>query len=61
MAAMQSIKRDNGKPAGVRPTHLVVPPELEGDGRRILKALNPDGGTNEWADSTKLIVTPWIT
>lgn len=58
--AMQSFKSDAGKPLAIKPTHLVVPPALEGDGLRILKALNPDGGTNEWAASTKLIVSPWF-
>jgi phage major head subunit gpT-like protein len=57
---MQSMKNDDGTPLAIKPTHLVVPPALEGNGRRLLKALNPDGGTNEWADSTKLIVTPWL-
>lgn len=59
-AAMMEQKGDNGKTLGITPTHLVVPPALEGAGRRILKALNPDGGTNEWADSTKLIVSHYL-
>lgn len=58
--AMQSLKSDSGKVLGIKPTHLIVPPALEGDGRRLLKAVNPDGGTNEWADSTKLIVSPYL-
>ncbi len=58
--AMANFKNDAGKPLGVMPTHLVVPPSLEGAGRRILKSLNPDGGTNEWAESAELIVTPYL-
>lgn len=58
--AMQSLKSDSGKVLNIKPTHLIVPPALEGDGRRLLKAMNPDGGTNEWADSTKLIVSPYL-
>jgi len=58
--AMQSLKSDSGKPLGIRPTHLVVPTDLEGDGRRLLKATTNGGESNEWADSAKLIVTPFI-
>lgn len=59
-AAMLSFKGDSGRPLGVTPTHLVVPPSLEGAGRRLLKAVLADGGTNEWADSAELIVTPFL-
>lgn len=58
--AMQSIKSDSGKPLGITPTHLVVPPSLERDARRLLKALHDQGGTNEWAGSAELIVTPFV-
>ncbi len=37
-AAMMSIKGRDGKPFGVRPTHLVVPPALEQAARAVLKA-----------------------
>lgn len=59
-AAMMGQKGDNGKTLGITPTHLVVPPSLEGPARRVLKALNADGGTNEWADSAKLIVSHYL-
>lgn len=58
--AMMSLKSDSGKPLGITPTHLVIPTMLEGNGRRILNALLPDGGTNEWAGSAELIVTPFL-
>ena len=58
--AMLNFTNDAGEALGVMPTHLVVPPQLEGAGRRILKALNADGGTNEWAGSAELIVTPFL-
>ncbi|KAB2773250.1 MULTISPECIES: Mu-like prophage major head subunit gpT family protein [Brucella] len=57
---MMETKSDNGKPLGIRPSHLVVPPSLEGAGRRILKAMLADGSTNEWAASAELIVTPYL-
>lgn len=58
--AMRSLKNDAGKTLAIRPTHLVVPSALEGDGLRLLKDFNPYGATNEWAASTKLIVSPWL-
>jgi phage major head subunit gpT-like protein len=58
--AMAELKKDNGKPLGVSGTHLVVPPALEGDGRRLLKAVLEAGATNEWAGSAELIVTPHL-
>lgn len=58
--AMANFKSDAGKPLGVMPTHLVVPPSLEGAGRRILKAMAENGATNEWAGSAELIVTPYL-
>jgi phage major head subunit gpT-like protein len=60
-AAMQSIKSDSGKPLGITPTHMIVPPSLEGAGRDILKSLLGTGGeSNKWAGSAELIVTPLI-
>ena len=58
--AMMNLKSDSGKPLGIIPTHLVVPASHEGNGRRLLNALLSDGGTNEWAGSAELIVTPFL-
>lgn len=59
-AAMMAQKGDNGKTLGITPTHLVVPPELDPAARRLLKATNSGGGTNEWADSAKPIVSHYL-
>lgn len=60
-AAMMAFRGDNGRPLGIRPTHLVVPPSLEGAARELLTSALAEGGeTNEWAGSAKLIVTPWV-
>lgn len=62
--AMMTLRGDHGQLLNVRPTALVVPPELEGAALRLLKngsTIVEVGGqhvavTNEWADSAKLIV-----
>ncbi len=48
------------KPLGIMPSHLVVPPSLEGKARRLLVALSENDGSNEWAGSVELIVTPFL-
>lgn len=60
-AAMMAFKGDQGRPLGVRPTLLVVPPSLEGAARDIIVADTLDGGgTNPWKGSAELVVTPWL-
>lgn len=60
-AAMMSFKADGGKPLGIVPNLLVVPPTLEGAGRKILNnALTTGGATNEWAGTAELLVVPWL-
>jgi phage major head subunit gpT-like protein len=49
---------------GLSPTHLLVPPSLEGAGRRLLnsqlKETESGSVSNEWAGSAELIVTPYL-
>lgn len=60
-AALMGMKGDNGKPLGVRPTVLVVPPSLEGAGLKILQAeKNAAGATNIYQNTAKLLCTPWL-
>lgn len=59
--AMQSFKSDNGRPLGIQPNLLVVPPALEGAGRRILQSQLVNGGeSNPWAGTAELLVVPWL-
>ncbi len=66
--AMRSMKGDEGRPLGIRPTHLVVPPSLEGAARQILEnetRVEEVGGSltnisNEWKGTMKLIVSEWL-
>lgn len=60
-AAMMGMKGDNGKPLGVRPTLLVVPPALEKQGLEVLKAeRDASGATNVYEGTANLLVTPWL-
>lgn len=60
-AALMNMKGDNGRPLGITPTLLVVPPSLESAGRKLLNSENGSGGeTNEWKGTAELLVTPWL-
>jgi|UniRef100_A0A7C5AKV0 phage major head subunit gpT-like protein len=64
-AAMMSLTNAEGKPLGIRPNLLVVPPALEGKAREILNAQfvigsSTAGGSksNIWVNSAELLVVP---
>lgn len=60
-AAMQSFKGDYGRPLGIAPNLLVVPPSLESAGRKLLNSEYATGGeTNEWRGTAELLVVPWL-
>lgn len=65
--AMMSFKGDEGRPLGIRPDTMVVPPALEQKALQLLQnqlVIQELGGTaisNEWMGTAKLIVTPWLT
>lgn len=71
-AAMASFTRDGGYKLGVTPTHLVVPQELEGAARRIVKNATrvitvgtaPDTSdvviSNEWQDTAELLISAYL-
>lgn len=60
-AALTGMKGDYGRPLGLMPNLLVVPPALESAGRKLLKSEYGAGGaTNEWAGSAELLVVPWL-
>ncbi len=59
--AMMALRGDEGRPLGVRPDTLVVPPSLEQAGLKLINNATAEGGaTNEWAGTAKLIVCPWL-
>lgn len=59
--AMMSLKGDYGRPLGIRPDLLVVPPSLEADAEEILKAdRNAAGATNTQKGKMELLVVDWL-
>ncbi len=60
-AALMSMKGDHGRPLGLMPDLMVVPPALESAARKILNSENAAGGeTNEWKGTAELLVVPWL-
>ncbi|MBU1611246.1 MAG: Mu-like prophage major head subunit gpT family protein, partial [Proteobacteria bacterium] len=60
-AAMMGMKGDNGKPLGLRPTLLIVPPSLESAALAVIKAeRDAAGATNVYRDTAEVLVTPWL-
>lgn len=60
VAAMGSFKGDNGKPLGIRPSLLVVPPTLRDAALTITKADIINNTTNVQRGSVDVLVTPWL-
>ena len=59
--AMQEMKGDYGRPLGMKPTHLVVPPSLEKEGLELLNAeRNAAGATNVYRGTAMLHVSRWL-
>lgn len=60
-AALGGMKGDYGRPLGINPQVLLVPPTLESAGRKIVNSeLGIGGETNEWKGTAELIVCPWL-
>jgi phage major head subunit gpT-like protein len=60
-AALMSMKGDYGRPLGIMPNLLVVPPSLESAGLKLLNSELASGGeTNEWKGTAELLVVPWL-
>lgn len=59
IAAMRRYTGEDGRFLGVKPTHIVIPPELEITVRKVLKAaLIANGGTNVFNGILEIIVIP---
>jgi phage major head subunit gpT-like protein len=60
--AMMNSKSDEGRPLGIMPNLLVVPPSLEKAGREVLLAQRlANGADNVYVNSAELLVTAWLT
>lgn len=61
ITAMTDRKGDNGRPLGINPTVLVVPPTLEFEARALLEnAINAAGATNELKGRLKVQIASWL-
>ncbi len=59
--AISSFKGDYGRPLGLVPDLLVVPPSLEGAAKSILSSQLINGGeSNKWAGTAEPLVVPWL-
>ncbi len=58
--AMRVQKADGGRPLGLRPNLLVVPPNLRGAAEDILKKSIVNGTTNTNENRVQLLETEWI-
>lgn len=60
-AALSGMKGDHGRPLGLKPNLLIVPPALESEGRKLLNSEFSTGTeTNEWKGTAELLVVPWL-
>lgn len=59
-AAMASRPADGGRPLGVRPTHLVVPPTLRADALALIESQQIAGSSNPNYKAVQVIVSPWV-
>ncbi len=61
LAAMKGLTDDSGKKLGVRPNLLVVPSNLEGAARRLVKRSQVAGGaSNEWEGAVEILVANYL-
>lgn len=71
--AMAELKGDEGRPLGIKPTHIVVPPSLAGAAKRLfnngsrIEVVDLGGGNstavainNEWAGEVAVLESPWL-
>ena len=60
-AQMQSFKGDHGRPLGIRPKLLVVPPTLRAQALEVVQAeRNAAGATNINRGAVDVLVTAWL-
>lgn len=60
-AAMSGMKGDYGRPLGIRPRLLLVPPQLESAALKLINnELGANGESNEWKGTATVVVCPWL-
>lgn len=61
IASMMSFKGDGGKPLGITPTHLVVPPTHRAAANKAVKVMFAEGGaSNANYNAVEVVVSPWL-
>lgn len=59
--AMETFTADGGRPLGITPTLLVVPPALRSQAEELLLAMQKaNGASNTNYKAVELLVTPWV-
>jgi len=58
--AMMARTGEHGRPLGITPTHLVVPPQLRSAGKLIVEADTIGGNTNINKGSAQLVIASWL-
>lgn len=59
--ALMGMKGDHGRPLGLMPRLLVVPPSLEGQALEIVNAeRDAAGATNVYKGTAEVMVVPWL-
>ncbi|NDV27723.1 Mu-like prophage major head subunit gpT family protein [Desulfovibrio sp. JC010] len=59
-ASMQELKSDEGKPMGITPSLMVVPPKLRSAAAKIVAETNENAGANPNAKIVDVLVSPWL-
>ncbi len=60
-AAISGMKGDYGRPLGLTPRLLLVPPSLESPALKLLNSeYGTAGETNEWKGTAEVLVCPWL-
>ena len=60
-SSLMSMKGDHGRPLGIKPRLLLVPPGLEGAANRLMTNDHlPNGASNEWKGTAEVMVCPWL-
>lgn len=61
IAAMMQIRGDGGRPLGIRPTLLVVPPALRAAANQTVEVMLTAGGASNPNDkAVDVLTTPWL-
>lgn len=60
-AQMRNVKRDGGDKMGIKPTHLIVPADLQSEAESIIKVATTTGGAgNIHYNKVEIIVCDWL-